>query len=145
VRRARADNAWWSKARFFDFLEVVSSIEDLEWSLALLNAYLRLGPMPKGEDLKALCGFEDDSTWHQELRVAKQRLTLQARRMNAPGLFPRAKTAGKQRLHPIEPELFPWLREWSQRRGAGDRVAGKLTEPEQWGATKGKHGKEAPE
>lgn len=126
----------WSKSTFFDFLEVATSVSDLEWSMALLAAYLRLGPMPTSEQLQELCGFSRDHAWQQELRVAKQRLTLSARRMDAPPLFPRAKSTPEgERLHPIEPRLFPWLREWVRGRQEGDGgiEGGGLPRPEKWG------------
>lgn len=138
------DEAGWTKESFFAFLEVVSSIRDLEWSMALLNAYLELGPLPSSEDLQAMCGFDQEYAWHQELRIAKQRLTLQARQMGAPPLFPRAKTAvGGTRLHPIEPRLFPWLKEWAEARhhAEGGIEGSGLPEPEHWGPTVKKSGK----
>ncbi len=135
-RRPLEDEEGWSEDLFFDFLEVTSQIPDLEWSIALLQAYLKLGPMPSSAELQALCSFDDDSVWHQQLRIAKQRLTLQARKMGAPALFPRAKTGvGGKRQHPIEPLLFPWLRKWAETRGEGEGVVdgGGLPEPEHWG------------
>lgn len=121
----------WSRHLLFDFLEYASSNPDLEWSVALLEAYVQLGPMPTSTELQALCGFEDDHAWQQELRIAKQKLTLQARKMGAPSLFPRAKTGSQgKRLHPIEPRVYTWLLEWVEDIRSNEPP---LVIPEQWG------------
>lgn len=136
--RGDDEEGGWSKELFFAFLEVVSSIEELEWSMALLTAYRELGPMPSSDRLQDLCGFRGDHAWQQELRIAKQRLTLQARKMDAPPLFPRAKSTSEgTRMHPIEPRLFPWLKQWleEQARGEDGIEGGGLPQPEQWGPT----------
>lgn len=124
----------WTRTAFFDFLDVVRSIEDMAPSLRLLGAYVRLGAVPSSDGLRRLCGFDDEPTWQQALRVAKQRLTLEARRVNAPPLFPRAKSGSQgQRFHPIEPRLYGWLIEWGERR-AGDFPPEKaFPDPEAWG------------
>ena len=145
-RKDKVD-AGWNRAAFQRFLDVASRIPALEWSVALLHAYAHVGPVPTSEQLQAICGFERDVSWQQELRIAKQRLTLQARRMDAPPVFPRAKsTSDGARLHPIEPALFPWLQEWieSRKSGASDDEVG-LPDPELWGPTikeSGKYGKD---
>lgn len=136
VRQNKEDQGW-SRASFHRFLDVASRIPDLEWSLALLHAYAHVGPMPTSEQLQAICGFEEDIAWQQELRIAKQRLTLQARKSDAPPVFPRAKsTSDGARLHPIEPVLFPWLQDWieSRKSGSSDDEVG-LPDPELWGPT----------
>src|SRR5690606_30560589 len=62
----------WTKETFFAFLDLVSSVDDMAGSVRLLGAYLRLGPIPSSQDLKAICGFEDEGEWQTALRVAKQ-------------------------------------------------------------------------
>lgn len=132
---ARSHQGRWTKADFFDFLDLVISIEDMSASSRLLGAYVRLGPIPSSQSLRELCGFDDEGEWQTALRVAKQRLTIQARRMEGPPLFRRAK-AGKeegQRLHPIEPLLFGWLKEWGRVRTDTDQPEDAFPDPERWG------------
>lgn len=124
----------WTRTAFSDFLDLVSSIEDMAPSLRLLGAYVRLGAVPSSDGLRRLCGFDDEPTWQQALRVAKQRLTLEARRVNAPPLFPRAKSGPQgQRFHPIEPRLYGWLIEWGERRAGDLPPEEAFPHPEAWG------------
>lgn len=121
---ARPRSARWTKEEFFDFLDLVGSMEDMAPSFRLLGAYVRLGPVPSSSDLMDLCGFSDEGEWQTALRVAKQRLTIHARRMDLPGLFRRAKAGKKEgeRLHPIEPLLFGWLKDWGRLRTDSERL-----------------------
>ena len=131
----RTRSSRWTKEGFFDFLDLVASAEDMAASLRLLGAYLRLGPVPSSGALRGLCGFADDGEWQTALRVAKQRLTIQARRMESPPLFRRAK-AGKEegeRLHPIEPLLFGWLKAWGRERTETKQPEDAFPDPERWG------------
>lgn len=124
----------WTKDRFMAFLEVVTSIDDMWQSASLLGAYLVLGPMPSSSALKELAGFSEDQAWQQALRVAKQRLTIQARRMEAPGLFRRAKAGPRgERLHPIEPLLYGWLKEWGENDADAEAQKGAFPDPTSWG------------
>lgn len=125
----------WTKARFYDFLDLVTSVEDMAASSRLLGAYLRLGPIPSSRSLMDLCGFDNEGEWQTALRVAKQRITIQAHRMDGPPIFRRAK-AGKesgQRLHPIEPLLFGWLKDWGRERTGTGQPEDAFPDPERWG------------
>ncbi|WP_419862076.1 hypothetical protein [Candidatus Palauibacter sp.] len=102
--------------------------------MRLLGAYVRLGAMPSSDGMRRLCGFADETTWQQALRVSKQRLTLEARRVNAPPLFPRAKSGSEgQRFHPIEPNVFRWLVEWGKQRAGELSPEEAFPQPEAWG------------
>jgi hypothetical protein len=132
---ARTYPARWTEEGFFDFLDLVGSVEDMAPSFRLLGAYVRLGPVPSSGALRGLCGFSDEGKWQTALRVAKQRLTIQARRMDFPVLFRRAK-AGKEegeRLHPIQPLLFGWLKEWGRVRTESEQLEDAFPDPERWG------------
>lgn len=131
----RPRQASWSKERFMAFLDLVKSIDDMRPSMTLLGAYVVLGPVPSSSALKNLTLFAQDQAWQQALRVAKQRLTIQARRMESPGLFRRAKAGPRgERLHPIEPLLYGWLKEWGQMEGEDVEVPEKaFPDPGSWG------------
>lgn len=119
----------WSKDRFLELLEVAKATSDFTGPLCLLVAYAEIGPRPTSEDLRTACGFEDEEQWQQELRAAKARLTIMARKMNLPSLFPRAQTSDGRRLHPVEPALYPWLKEWHNSDEQRN-----LPRPTQWSA-----------
>jgi hypothetical protein len=124
----------WTRDGFFEFLSVVISIQELEYSMTLLGAYLHLGPIPTSDELRRLCGFDNETEWQQALRIAKQKLTLHARRLGAPTLFPRAKTGSEgQRFHPIEPKVYTWLREWIAGADSPGSGARQFPNPEDWG------------
>lgn len=125
----------WTRTGFMQFMDVVVASKDFESPLRLLDAYTTVGPSPTSAELRTTCGIADENQWQQELRAAKARLTIFARRMGHPSLFPRAQTTEKGRMHPIDPVLYSWLVEWSQgnhglgsKRDEEPQVRGSTTE-----------------
>src|SRR2546428_6319857 len=82
----------WSPQSFARFLDTIRARNDFESPIRLLHAYTKLGPSPTSAELKEMCGFNDENKWQLELRAAKARLTIFARRMGHPPLFIRPQT-----------------------------------------------------
>lgn len=117
----------WSKVDFERYLAVATKMPDFFEPLALLAAYVQLGPMPTSAQLQELCRFEYDLIWQKELRASKARLTIQARRMKLPTFFPRAQSSETSRYHPIEPAVYGWLLDWHRANPTS------VPEPQEWG------------
>ena len=106
----------WSESSFLQFLDVIADNREFKEPLLLLASYEFLGPSPSSQELKSTCHFEEERLWQEKLRVAKTRLTVQARNMGKPPLFPRPQTTESGRLHPINPTLYLWLKNWFASR-----------------------------
>lgn len=100
----------WTEVGMRRYLSVLSVDKEMMKGFYLLAAYNETGPTPTSSDLKKTCGFDNDKIWYQELRVAKSRLSLQARKMNLPPLFYRPQTANGSRFHPLDPNAFVELK-----------------------------------
>lgn len=110
--------------RFCNTLEADTSQVD---GLALLAAYAKRGPSPTSSELELVCGFSDRNKWTQALRSTKNSLNGLARKMGLPQVFLRPQTVRNERVHPLDPALYDWIREWFR-----DPVH-SVTDPLQWG------------
>jgi hypothetical protein len=106
----------WSEESFRSYLDVVAVTKDFEEPMFLLAAYNSLGPSPSGSELQRECQFTSERVWQENLRVAKTRLTVQARKVGHSPIFPRPQTTDAGRLHPISPTLYPLLKKWFAAR-----------------------------
>jgi hypothetical protein len=124
---ASAGTRWTEDAlrMFFDTLEADTSIVG---GLALLAAYARRGPSPTSSELELVCGFSNRIKWTQALRSTKNGLNGLARRMGLPSVFLRPQTIRSERVHPLDPTLYAWIREWFK-----DPVH-SVADPSAWGA-----------
>jgi len=117
----------WSEEAFVQFLNVVAAGKDFNEPLSLLAAYSSCGPTPTSSDLQRMCGFKTERRWQEKLRVTKTRLTVQARKMGRPPIFPRAQTTEAGRQHPMDPSLYSWLKAWFEAK------EGRAPNPQNWG------------
>jgi hypothetical protein len=106
----------WSEDSFRSYLDVVAVTKDFDEPMFLLAAYNSLGPSPSGSELQRECQFTNERVWQEKLRVAKTRLTVQARKVGHSPIFPRPQTTDAGRLHPISPTLYPLLKKWFEAR-----------------------------
>jgi hypothetical protein len=123
----------WSAVSFNEFMDVLARTREFRYPLSLLAAYVQLGESPSSDQLQEACGFplNDaawEQVWHQELRAAKARLTIQAQRKSLPRFFVQpSTTSARERLHPIDPTILSWLSDWSRRNPKA------LPDPKDWG------------
>lgn len=122
----------WTKEAFSSYLDALRKPGN-EHLLCLLAAYSDVGPAPTSRQLQERCGFDDSVlgrvSWYQELRAAKARLTIAARKFGFSPFFEEPRITSRGRTHPLSTTAYEWLLGWvSQRQG-------ELPPPERWGRT----------
>lgn len=105
----------WTKNGFEHYMDfLVKSRQKNKDLLLLLEAYVKLGPIPRSIDLQREIGIINDETWFKEFRATKARLTIYAKKMGIQTCFYRAQGNGKDRFHPMDPDVHKWLLEWTE-------------------------------
>lgn len=89
-----------------------SSVADL---ISMLIAYLETSSRPTSEELREAKGFGPGEMWYEELRTTKARLTIAAKHLDLPSFFLRAYGSGLNRRHPMDEEVYNFLRQWVSR------------------------------
>ncbi|TET89591.1 MAG: hypothetical protein E3J35_09285 [Methanomassiliicoccales archaeon] len=106
----------WTYDAFEEYMRKLMSLAEKRASvgdlLSMLIAYYDTNPRPTSEELREARGFGSGQKWYEELRTAKARLTIAAKRVGLPPFFARAYGSGLKRRHPMDKEVYEFLSRW---------------------------------
>jgi hypothetical protein len=119
VQATISSDQTWTYDSFEDYMRSLTSLAEKKASvgdlISMLIAYYDTSGRPTSEELRKARGFGPGQKWYEELRTAKTRLTIAARRMGLPSFFTRAYGSGLNRRHPMDKKVYGLLSSWASR------------------------------
>lgn len=117
VQATISSDQTWTYGSFEDCMRGLTSLAEKRASvgdlISMLIAYYDTSARPTSEELRKARGFGPGQKWYEELRTAKTRLTIAARRMGLPSFFTRAYGSGLNRRHPMDKKVYGFLSRWA--------------------------------